>query len=79
MEPAPIGEAKDGAAGSVIVEKRRDSRVQRRASSAAAADILQQRLLGGCAVFCAVKAMNALKFLRLRNRIEAGYANTVVN
>ena len=41
MEPAPIGAAKDGAAGSVIVAKRRDSRVQRRASSAAAAAILQ--------------------------------------
>jgi hypothetical protein len=37
MEPAPMGAAKEGAAGSVIVAKRRDSRVQRRASSAAAA------------------------------------------
>ena len=44
MEPAPIGAANDGAAGSVIVAKRRDSRVQRRASSAAAAAILQQPL-----------------------------------
>ena len=40
MEPAPMGAAKEGAAGSVIVAKRRDSRVQRRASSAAAAAIL---------------------------------------
>ena len=35
-----MGAAKEGAAGSVIVAKRRDSRVQRRASSAAAAAIL---------------------------------------
>ena len=39
MEPAPIGAAKEGAAGSVIVAKRRDSRVQRRANCAAAAAI----------------------------------------
>ena len=40
IEPAPIGAAKGGAAGSEIVAKRRDRREQRRASRAAAAAIL---------------------------------------
>ena len=50
MEPAPMGAAKEGAAGSVIVAKRRDRREQRRASSAAAAAILH-RLLEAWSVF----------------------------
>ena len=82
MDPAPIGAAKDGAAGSVIVAKRRDRRVQRRASSAAAAilalvtcasvALLQPKGLEAGAVFAQQLWMNLGKALRMNRamRIE---------
>ena len=62
MEPAPIGAAKEGAAGSVIVASARlDGRMQRRASNAAAAAIFSSHRLGGCSLCCAKLWMKLLR------------------